>query len=112
MAGATFKTLATANELAAPGAGGDILAAVTIKRTGILHVTVSVDTATIVSLKVTDGVTAHELDLNGGVALNTLTVYTFPVPAVTGFTYSLVIKTGETDSTIPHANFLLETPVG
>ena len=112
MAGFSFKNLGTVNQLAAPGAGAAIVPAVTIKRAGILHITCSVDTATTVALKVDDGTTAHELDLNGGVALLTLTTYVWPVPVLSGYTYTLVIKTGATDSTIPHANLMLETVVG
>jgi hypothetical protein len=112
MAGFTFRNVGVVNQLAAPGAGAAIVPAWTATGNGILHITVSVDTSTTVSLKVDDGTTAHELDLNAGAALTTLTAYVFPVPVVSGYIYTLIIKTGATDSTIPHANLMFETPIG
>ena len=112
MAGFTFRSAGKVNELAAPGAGAAIVPAWTATGNGILHITVAVDTATTVALKVDDGTTAHELDLNSGAALLVDTLYVWPVPVVANYIYTLVIKTGATDSTIQTANLLFETPVG
>lgn len=112
MSGFTFRKKGTVNELAAPGAGNAIIPAVTLKGGGILHISIAVDTSTVVALKVDDGTTAHELDLNGGGALAASALHVWPVPVLGGYTYSLVIKTGEADSAIQHANFILESPIG
>lgn len=112
MAGSTFKTLASAHNAASVDAGNDILAAVTVKRSGVLHVVIAVDTSTTVQLTISDGTTEEAIDLNGGAALAAATLYTFPVPAIQGYAYSLINKSGATATTIQHALFLMECPVG
>ena len=111
MAGFTFKNKGDVNELSAPGAGNAIVPAVYIQKHGVMHITAAVDTATVLALKVDDGTTAHELDLNEGVSLLVGKLYVWPVPVLKGYTYTLVIKTGAADSAIQHANLMLETPV-
>lgn len=112
MAGSTFKTLAIDHSAASVAAGSDILAAVTIKRSGILNVAIAVDTSTIVQLGISDGTTTETLDLNGGVGLTAGVAYAFSFPAQKDYSYSLVNKTGATATTIMHAALLLEVPVG
>lgn len=118
MAGATFKKLGDpVHNGASVAAGSDIISADrAAPRNGILHVTIAVDTSTTVQLGVEDAApgsgTEELMDLNGGVGLSAGTLYIFPVPALAGFSYSLVNKSGETATTIQHAHLMLETPVG
>lgn len=112
MAGFTFKSAGVVNQLAAPGAGNAIVPAFTASRNGIAHIVVSVDTATELAWKISDGTNAHECDLNSGQTLLVDTLYVWPVPVIKDYTYTLVIKTGSTDTTVQHAAVLTETPVG
>lgn len=112
MAGSTFKKLSVAHNASSVAAGDDILAAVTVKRSGVLNVAIAVDTSTVVQLGVSDGTTTEKFDLNGGAALTAATAYAFTWPAQSGYSYSLVNKTGETATTIMHALMQLEVPVG
>ena len=112
MAGSTFRTLASAHNASSVAAGSDILAAVTASRSGIVNIAVAVDTSTIVQLGISDGTTTETLDLNGGVALTAGVAYAFSFPALSGYSYSLVNKTGATATTIMHAVMSLEVPVG
>lgn len=113
MAGFSFKTVGTpSHNGGSVAAGNDIIAAAEVKRNGILHVTVAVDTSTTVQLTIDDGTTEELMDLNGGAALTASVLYVFPVPALSGYSYSLINKTGATATTIMHAAMLLETPVG
>lgn len=112
MAGTTFKNLAVAHNAALVAAGSDILAAVQVKRNGVLQIGIAVDTSTTVQIGVSDGTTTETLDLNGGTALTSGAAYAFTFPARSGYSYSLVNKTGGTDTTIMHALLQLETPIG
>jgi hypothetical protein len=112
MAGVTFKKLAVAHNAASVSAGSDILAAVTVSRTGMLVIAVAVDTSTTVQLGVSDGSTTEKFDLNGGAALSAGVAYSFTWPAISGYAYSLVNKTGATATTIMHAQLLIEEAVG
>jgi len=112
MAGSTFRTLAKAHNASSVSAGSDILAAVTANRAGIINVAIAVDTSTVVQLGISDGTTTETVDLNGGVGLTAGVAYAFSFPALSGYSYSLVNKTGATATTIMHAALLLEVPVG
>ena len=117
MAGVTFKKLAAVHQGAEVDAGSDIIAAVTVKRTGLLLVTVSVDTSTVVQIGIDDLTSDDEstrevLDLNGGAALTAGRDYVFTHTALSGYAYSLVNKSGAAASTIPHASFVIEEAVG
>ena len=112
MAGSTFKTLAVAHNASEVAAGSDILAAVEVKRNGVLSIAIAVDTSTTVQIGVSDGTTTEKFDLNGGAALTAATAYAFTFPAKSGYSYSLVNKTGATATTIMHALMQLEVPVG
>ena len=112
MAGSTFKKLAVSHNAASVAAGSDILTAVTLKQNGVLMVTVAVDTSTTVQLGIDDGATQENLDLNGGAALSASVVYVFTVPGIATYAYSLVNKDGATATTIAHASFMQEVPVG
>ena len=112
MAGSTFKTLATAHNAGSVSAGSDILAAVECRRTGILNIAIAVDTSTIVQLGISDGTTTETVDLNGGVGLTAGVAYAFTFPALSGYSYSLVNKTGATATTIMHAILSVEVPIG
>lgn len=113
MAGFTFKKIGTeVHNGGSVSAGSDIIAAATVNRHGILHVVVAVDTSTTVQLTINDGTTEEVMDLNGGAALAAATLYSFPVPALQGYDYSLINASGGSATTIQHAAMLLETPVG
>jgi len=112
MAGSTFKKLADDHNAASVAAGSDILAAVAAPRNGVLNIAIAVDTSTIVQLGISDGTTTETLDLNGGVGLTAGVAYAFTFPAMKGYSYSLVNKTGATATTIMHAALLFEVPVG
>lgn len=112
MAGTTFKTLAVAHNAASVSAGSDILAAVTVKRNGLLAIACAVDTSTTIQLGISDGTTLELVDLNNGVALTAARPFFTTWPAVAGYSYSLVNKTGATATTIQHALLQIETPVG
>ena len=113
MAGMTYKTVVTPEHNAASvAAGSDIIAPVLLNVSGMLMVFVALDTSTTVQLGVSDGTTTEKFDLNDGTALKATTGYAFTWPAFQGFSYSLVNKTGATASTVQHAAFMLESPVG
>jgi hypothetical protein len=108
---ATFKTLASAHNAASVAAGSDILAAVEVTRNGILNIAVAVDTSTTVQLGIYDGTTTEKVDLNNATALTAEAGYAFTWPAIQGYSYSLVNKTGGAATTIMHALLQLEVPV-
>lgn len=113
MSGMTFKKLgAEVHNGASVSAGDDILAAQEAPRHGILHVGVSLDTATPVQLEITSpGAVAELVDLEGGANLVAGVGYWWPWPVIQGYSYALVNKSTGSASGVRHAVFLLETPV-
>lgn len=76
---------AKAYALAAPGANTNMLSSnVTIETPGsaALRVTVSLTTASVFNLRVTDGTTAYDIGLNGSVALTAGDLYSFTFSAL------------------------------
>lgn len=93
------KLVYVKHALAAPGADTNMVTAFTPgASTNYLEVQISLATASILDLRVTDGTTAYSIALNNGVALNASQLYRFDVLCAhvagsTTLTYSLRVRT-------------------
>ena len=90
-------------------AGDGITTAAPAPGDGILEISVSVATSTVVQIGVNDGTGETLIDLNGSVGLVAGADYLFERVANAGWLYRLVNKSGETDTAINEASLQLRS---
>ena len=118
MAGTTFKILKKVHDQATVAAGSTLMdSGRACPRSGVLTISICVDTATPVQLGVSDtsddtaGTVVELIDLNGGASLSAGVGYVFTWAAISGQTYTLVNKSTGSTTRVRSGSLQLEAPV-